>query len=82
MEKLKKLLFFVTEDWYFCSHRLPLALAAKEAVYEVLVVTCVQSHGDRIKAAGLKLIPFELSRRGMNPVTELGALVVLFQFTK
>jgi len=74
MEQIKKLLFFVTEDWYFCSHRLPLALAAKEAGYEVIVVTRVQSHGDRIKAAGLKLIPFELSRRGMNPLTELGVI--------
>ena len=66
-----KLLFFVTEDWYFCSHRLPLALAAKEAGYDVSVVTRVQSHGERIKAAGLKLIPIRLSRRGINPLREL-----------
>ena len=71
MKQIKKLLFFVTEDWYFCSHRLPLASAAKDAGYEVSVVTRVQSHGDRIKAAGLKLIPLELSRRGMNPLNEL-----------
>ena len=36
MKQIKKLLFFVTEDWYFCSHRLPLALAAKDAGYEVI----------------------------------------------
>ncbi len=24
-----KLLYVVTEDWYFCSHRLPLARAAR-----------------------------------------------------
>lgn len=35
------------------------------------MVTRVQSHGDRINAAGLKLIPLELSRRGMNPLSEL-----------
>jgi hypothetical protein len=32
-----KLLFFVTEDWYFCSHRLPLAIAARDAGFEVAV---------------------------------------------
>ena len=26
----KKLLFLVTEDWYFLSHRLPLALECKK----------------------------------------------------
>ena len=68
--KQRSLLFFVTEDWYFCSHRLPLALAAKEAGYEVSVVTRVRSHGEQIKRAGLKLIPLELSRRGINPLGE------------
>ena len=66
-----KLLFFVTEDWYFCSHRLPLALAAQKEGYDVSVVTRVQSHDEIIKRAGLKVIPLELSRRSMNPISEL-----------
>lgn len=71
MLKNCKLLFFVTEDLYFCSHRLPLALAAKEAGFDVSVVTRVCHHGEQIKAAGLKLIPIELSRRSINPLAEL-----------
>jgi len=35
--KLPKLLFGVTEDWYFVSHRLPLAVTASEANLEVAV---------------------------------------------
>lgn len=66
-----KLLYFVTEDWYFCSHRLPLAIAAKQAGYDVSVVTRVRSHGEQIESAGLKLIPLELSRRGSSPFAEL-----------
>lgn len=66
----KKIIFFVTEDWYFCSHRLPLAIAAKKAGYIVYVVTRVTSHGHMIEAAGLNLIPITLSRRGKNPVKE------------
>lgn len=77
-----KLLFFVTEDWYFCSHRLPLALAAKQAGYDVSVVTRVSAHGDQIKAAGIKLIPLNLSRRGSNPFAELkviGRLISIYR---
>ncbi len=82
MDQAKKLLFFVTEDWYFCSHRLPLALAAKEAGFDVSVVTRVRSHGEQIKSAGLRLFPLELSRRGINPLRELqviGGLVSIYR---
>jgi glycosyltransferase involved in cell wall biosynthesis len=66
----KRLLYFVTEDWYFCSHRQPLAEAALEAGFEVSVVTRVRRHGDTIRRSGLRLIPFEISRQGINPLSE------------
>ncbi len=69
-----RLVYFVTEDWYFCSHRLPLAVAARKAGYDVSVITRVASHGGEIRAAGLDLIPFDLSRRSKNPLTELSAI--------
>jgi len=72
-----KLLYFITEDWYFCSHRLPLALAAQGAGYDVAVVTNVNEHGEAIRQAGIRLIPLNLSRRGMNPLSELAMLVRL-----
>ena len=72
-----KILYFITEDWYFCSHRLPLAVAAKDAGYDVTVVTNVNGHGTAIRRAGIRLIPFNLSRRGMNPLSELSMLARL-----
>lgn len=74
MSRKFKLLYFVSEDWYFCSHRLPLAVAAREAGFEVVVVTKVYEHGETIRRAGLRVIPFEMSRRGMNPLQELQVL--------
>lgn len=71
----RQLLINVTEDWYFCSHRLPLAQAARAAGYEVSVVTRVRDLGDFIRQHDLKLIPFENARTGMNPFAELSALV-------
>lgn len=70
-----RLLYLVTEDWYFCSHRLPLAVAAREAGFDVTVATRVRAHGERIRAAGLDLVPLEWSRRNLNPLLEIGPLV-------
>ncbi len=68
--KRPKLLFFVTEDWYFCSHRLPLAVAAQKDGFEVVLVTRVQYHRSFIEAAGIRIIALELNRGGLNPWQE------------
>ena len=52
-----KLLFLVTEDWYFCSHRLPVARAARDAGFEVVVATRVREHGAQICEEGFALRP-------------------------
>lgn len=67
---MPKLLFLVTEDWYFASHRLVLATEAKRHGYNVVVATRVEKHRDRILSAGLKLIPITMVRNGRNPWTE------------
>lgn len=76
--KKTKLLYFVSEDWYFCSHRLSLAVAAKNAGYDVIVVTRVNNDGARILQAGLRLIPLNMSRRGMSPFEEFAVIWNLF----
>lgn len=78
MNLRKKLLFVVTEDWYFVSHRLALAVAAQAAGFDVAVATRVAAHGEAIRAAGIRLIPISLSRRGGNPLHEVAALVRLY----
>lgn len=75
----KKLLFYVTEDWYFCSHRLPLAIAAREAGYEVAVLTHVDKHGEVIRHSGLRLIPLPSSCRGMNIAKDLRTIFDLIR---
>ena len=62
-----KILYLVTEDWYFWSHRVPIARAARDAGYEVVVATRVQSHGDRIERENFRLIPLGWRRRSLNP---------------
>jgi len=64
----------VTEDWYFVSHRLELAIAARAAGYDVAVATRVDQHGERITGAGIKLYPLSLNRGGLNPLEEIRTL--------
>ena len=66
-----KILFLVSEDWYFWSHRLPVARAARDAGFRVVVATCVNRHGDMIRKEGFKLIPIRLRRTSQNPFHDL-----------
>jgi glycosyltransferase involved in cell wall biosynthesis len=75
----KKLLFLVTEDWYFCSHRLPPARAAQAAGYDVVVATRVDMRGAEIMAEGFKLVPIGLRRRSRNPFLEMAAIAEIAQ---
>jgi len=70
-----RLLFFVTEDWYFCSHRLPLAIAAKKAGFDVAILTRTSKHAEIIRSAGIRLIPSTLERRSLSPFHELRELL-------
>lgn len=74
----KKLLIVVNVDWFFLSHRLPVALAAKEAGYDVYVVAADTGSGTVIEEHGLTFIPFPFSRKGTRLFSELLILPRLF----
>jgi len=74
---MAKILFFISEDWYFWSHRLPIARAALKRGDEVTLITRVNEHGKRIQDEGFKLIPISLIRRSINPFRELMAVIEL-----
>lgn len=62
-----KLLYLVSEDWYFLSHRLPMARAARDAGYEVHVATRVVDGGPKIEAEGFHLHPIPWRRGSLDP---------------
>jgi glycosyltransferase involved in cell wall biosynthesis len=62
-----RLLFVVNWDWFFLSHRLPIARAALGAGYDVSVAAVDTGRGGEISAAGLHFLPLELDNGGMNP---------------
>jgi glycosyltransferase involved in cell wall biosynthesis len=76
------LIFVVTEDWYFWSHRLALARAARDDGYRVVVATRVRDHGDRIRAEGFDLVALPWRRSGdgvLGHVRAIAALVRLYR---
>ena len=69
-----KLIYLVTEDWYFWSHRLPMARAARAAGFEVAVACRLDQHGERIAAEGFRVLPLSWRRSSVNPAGTLAAV--------
>ena len=74
-----KIIFFITEDWYFWSHRLPIARAARDAGFEVLVITRVDQHKELIENEGFKLVPIGLKRSSRNVIREALSVVEIIR---
>ena len=76
-----KLLFVATEDWFFASHFLPMARAARELGFDVAVIARERNHRRIIEATGARLIALEAERRSLDPralfrqITALKALI-------
>ncbi|WP_267926512.1 glycosyltransferase family 4 protein [Desulfolithobacter dissulfuricans] len=74
---MSKILFLVSEDWFFCSHWVPMALAALESGFEVTLVTRLSGKKRQIESMGVKVIPIDIDRSNLNPLKELGAITRL-----
>jgi len=64
----RKLLFVVNVDWFFMSHRLPIALAALRQGYEVHLATAITDQLASLQQQGLVVHPILHDRSGANPI--------------
>ncbi len=86
---MAKLLYIVNESYFFMSHRLPIARAARAAGYQVHVAA-PEDHvwapeGFTVQAlsdAGFAFHPIPLSRRGTNPWQEVRTLIALWRLMR
>jgi len=74
-----KIILFANTDWYLYNFRLPLAQALREKGHAVVLLSPPGEYGPRLVGAGFCWISFPLSRRGMNPFSEL---VTLWRLTR
>lgn len=79
---MKKLFLVVNHDWFFLSHRKEVAVAAKNAGWDVTIVTCNTGRFEDIHAMGLKTIDLPINATGMNPKEEWGTFLFLKKLYK
>lgn len=68
--KQPRILFVVTEDWWFCLTWTGIARAARDAGMEVFVATRIKEHAKQIEDEGFHLIQLPFLRGSVNPLRE------------
>ena len=58
----RRILFVISEDWAFISHRFALAKHAISLGYDVFLLTRLTCHSVEIESAGITLIDWKLTR--------------------
>ena len=64
----RRLLFVVNVDWFFLSHRLPIAIEAMRQGYEVHIATRITDKLDEIESYGLIVHPLNMERNSAGPI--------------
>jgi glycosyltransferase involved in cell wall biosynthesis len=77
-----KLFLAVNVDWFFLSHRLPIALEAQKRGYEVTIFTIDTGKKTEIESYGLRCISLPTSRSGTNIWQELKVIALFWQYYK
>jgi glycosyltransferase involved in cell wall biosynthesis len=72
-----RILYVVTEDWYFLSHRLPMARAAREAGYDVHVATRLHRGKAAIEAEGFTPHALSWRRGSLSPSHSVAGVLEL-----
>ena len=75
----RRLLFVVNVDWFFLSHRLPIALEARRRGYQVHIATGLTDKLDELQRHGLVVHPLALDRSSTGLGNAWRTLVQLWQ---
>lgn len=75
--KPKSIVFVVNVDWFFCSHRLPIALELLKSGHTVTLICSVTNKQKYIESLGISVIPIKLSRSGSSLWNELRTFIQL-----
>ena len=69
-----KVILFANTEWYLYNFRRSLALALREAGFDVLLISPPGPYGEKLRALGLQWQPVPMVRRSLNPLRELHLL--------
>ena len=82
MKPSPKLLFVVNVDWFFLSHRLPIALAAKKKGYEVHIATGLTDRLDVLQRQGFVVHPLKIDRSSTGIKSAINTMIEIWQVFK
>lgn len=82
MSSSKSILYLVNVDWFFISHRLPIALEAKKRGYNILVATTNTGRFKELAVLGFQLIDLNIVRSGTNPLKEFLLIIRLVKLLR
>jgi glycosyltransferase involved in cell wall biosynthesis len=77
-----RLLMFVNDAAFFLSHRLPVALAARDAGFDVHIATAPGQAVDTVRKRGFVHHTIPLTRSGMNLLEEARALLAVWRLLR
>jgi glycosyltransferase involved in cell wall biosynthesis len=82
MNKKPKIAFFITEDWYFVSHRLPIAIESIKKGFDVYLITKKGAKSKLIESHGIKIVNININRGEISPISDLILLINLIFILK
>ncbi len=74
-----RLFMVVNEDRFFLSHRKPVAVAAKYAGYEIIIIAKDTGHRKDVEKLGFTMLDLPINPTGMNPLQEIKTLHYLYK---
>jgi len=74
-----KLLFVTNVDWFFISHRLPVALAALKEGYEVHIATLLTGPIEELESYGLQVHPLSSQRNKFSLFSLVESFIEVFR---
>ena len=77
-----KLLYFVSEDEYFVTHKLAQALEAKKKNFNVTVITKLDRFKKKIESLGIKTLDLNFDRKSINPISNFFLIVNLYNIIR
>ncbi|AXX91797.1 glycosyltransferase family 1 protein [Malaciobacter molluscorum LMG 25693] len=78
----KKILFVINVDWFFISHRLPIAIEAMKKGYEVNLACSITDKKEYLESLGIIVHPLKLSRSGTSILSEISIFIKIYKLLK
>lgn len=75
-------MYVATVDWFFCSHFLDRAIAARHAGFDVLLAAHLEGSVRQLELDAIRALPWDVSRKNVVPWSEASSLLQLVRHYK